>query len=120
MRLSEKQALFLELWTGFMGWALHWADTKGYYLVERTGYVLPKLMPGYIKHYGGHPRSLHGKALAKHLLIFDADTHQPIWNPDAYDELGAAWKACHVLARYGGDFASRDAVHFSIEHGDMA
>lgn len=38
------------------------------------------------------------------------------WDYDDYLVLGEKWKTMHPLARWGGDFRNRDAVHFSFEH----
>ena len=38
------------------------------------------------------------------------------WAYKHYAPLGEQWKSMHPDARWGGDFASRDCVHFSFEH----
>jgi hypothetical protein len=35
--------------------------------------------------------------------------------PGIWDSAGALWKSQHSLARWGGDFKSRDLNHFSFE-----
>jgi hypothetical protein len=36
-------------------------------------------------------------------------------SPGIWDALGSLWKSTHHLARWGGDFESRDLNHFSFE-----
>lgn len=68
----------------------------------------------------GHmPGSLHYSRLAIDLNLFVRgvwmDTDCPEWQ-----ELGVVWKTFHELARWGGDFRSRDLNHFSFEHEGRA
>jgi hypothetical protein len=38
------------------------------------------------------------------------------WDIEEYRAAGEKWKTMHPLARWGGDFKRKDAVHFSFEH----
>lgn len=62
----------------------------------------------------GIRNSLHGKRLAMDLNLFINGVYQT--KTEAYAPLGKEWKSMHRLARWGGDFASPDGNHFSLEH----
>lgn len=74
------------------------------------------------KDNAGHMRgSLHYDRLAADLNVF-IFTVEGAWEylesydeaPGVWDRLGVYWTNLHPLARWGGDFASRDLNHFSI------
>lgn len=63
----------------------------------------------------GIANSLHRLKLALDVFVLD-DNGSITFDLAAYEPLGAQWKSMHPLARWGGDFKSKDSVHFSFEH----
>lgn len=113
MRLSDKQALFVEMEALLIQWASAHRDQTGhriYRLREGRGYASPAAN----KADKGHPRSNHLRRLAKD-YIFDK------WNgvkwvyqtsTKAYEPLGLFWES--IGGAWGGRF--NDGNHFSLEH----
>lgn len=104
MGLVAKQQLFTRLLGQLLGWIYGhptWAVTLG---------------EGYRGDSQGHMAgSLHYSRLAQDLNLFVEGIWVTGWHP-AWDEIGAVWRGFHPLARWGGDFHSRDFNHFSITH----
>ncbi|HEY5986256.1 MAG TPA: hypothetical protein VIV12_07770 [Streptosporangiaceae bacterium] len=108
MPLLQKQQLFVELLSHLIRFVYEhptWRLTLG---------------EGYRSDGQGHmPGSLHYVRLAQDFNLFVEGVyvrgHHPAW-----DEIGATWKGLHPLARWGGDFMSRDWNHFSIAHEGKA
>lgn len=61
--------------------------------------------------------SVHKLRLAVDLNLFVDGKYITDGNCDEYKLLGDYWKAIHPIARWGGDFKSGDANHFSFEYG---
>jgi hypothetical protein len=61
-------------------------------------------------------KSVHKIRLAVDFNLFVDDTYIPDGSHYAYKELGEHWKTLNESARWGGDFESNDANHFSFEH----
>ena len=62
----------------------------------------------------GHmKRSLHYIRLAQDLCLFKDNEY--LTDSDDYHVLGQFWKRMNPLNRWGGDFASQDGNHFSME-----
>lgn len=59
--------------------------------------------------------SVHKKRLAVDFNVFVDGQYIMNGGHEAYKILGEEWKRIHPLARWGGDFASGDANHFSFE-----
>jgi hypothetical protein len=130
MQLSQAQEEFslclakFVLWIYEQGWRVRWGEvwrteeqaaiyaTKDPSLlaqIERLLGLSKQLRPG-----AGIKSSVHRKKLAADLyLVIEGDS--VTWNGDDYKPLGDKWKSMHSLARWGGDFARRDAFHFSFE-----
>ena len=66
----------------------------------------------------GIANSLHIQRLAIDLNLFQDGTY--LTDPEAYRPLGEFWKTLHPLARWGGDFTTVDADHFSLAFGGRA
>lgn len=61
----------------------------------------------------GIAHSLHLLCLAIDLAFFVDGVYQK--DSVEYKPLGDFWKTLHPLARWGGDFTTRDGNHFSLE-----
>lgn len=119
--LGGKQELFAKLLGQLLAW-IHSHPTWRVRLAE--GFV------GYTDgadgdHDGPHMTGgCHYLKLAQDMDLFLVDTagarvHVTRSSP-AWQEIGAFWKSLHPLARWGGDFASRDYNHFSVTHEGKA
>ena len=60
----------------------------------------------------GIQHSLHQERLAVDLMLFRDGKY--LTDPLEYKLLGEFWKSLHPLCRWGGDFKTVDADHFSI------
>lgn len=60
--------------------------------------------------------SVHKKRLAVDLNLIVNEEYIKDGNHPVYKLLGDYWKELHPLARWGGDFKSGDANHFSFEY----
>lgn len=107
MTLRQKQSLFVRLIGRLIGivyeqgWELTFADA---YRPDRQGHKKD---------------SLHYSRLAIDLNLFV----NGIWVTEDSAEwrfIGTRWKALHPLCRWGGDFASVDLNHFSLDHNGNA
>jgi len=69
-------------------------------------------------HDGHMDGSLHYIRLAVDLNLFYRGKYIRTYEeaPHIWDRLGEIWKSTHHLARWGGDFESRDLNHYSFEH----
>lgn len=111
MTLSEKQRLFSKLLGEFLVWIYQqpglevvggeWERTK-----EQAALNAAK--------GSGIANSLHTLCLACDLNLFVNGVYQTA--PEPYQVLGEKWKSMHELCRWGGDFKTKDADHFSITH----
>lgn len=113
MSLNAKQADF----TRHVGKLLTWCARYEIDVILAEAYRTPEQAAIYAKQGRGIKNSTHTKKLAVDLFILKDGV--PSWDPEDYRPLGRYWKACHDLARWGGDFKNRDAVHFSFEHGGV-
>lgn len=67
----------------------------------------------------GHmENSVHYDRLAIDLNLFYKGKYVRTYEeaPTVWERLGTIWKQTHELARWGGDFTSKDLNHFSFEH----
>lgn len=138
MTLRETQSLFMKLF----GQLIAWAYAHGYELtagelkrsneqaiINSLGQGGREQVAAAVTHISaplaaairdngrnnGIVGSLHELGLAADINLFkdgkflmDASDHQP---------LGDYWKSLHPLARWGGDFKSKDANHYSLTYG---
>ena len=72
----------------------------------------------YAKIGKGIKNSVHIRKLAADLFLSIGG--QVTWNVEDYAVIGEIWKGLNPLARWGGDFKNRDAVHFSFTHGGVS
>jgi hypothetical protein len=113
LKLGEKQRIFT--------WNLHhlieWTYKAGYELTLAEAYRTPEQAALNAKSGAGISNSLHTRRLAIDLMLFKDG--EWLKDPDDYKPLGTFWKTLHPLNRHGGDFKSKDAVHFSMEDGGI-
>lgn len=92
-----------------------WLYDQGYQVTEGEGLRPPEMAKLYAERGTGSANSLHIDKLAHDLNIFRDGAY-----PDKeWERIGAAWKAMHPLARWGGDFKGKtagDYGHFSFEY----
>ena len=101
MRLSEVQQIF----TLTIAKLILWANSQGYKLTFGESYDDDGI--GHMKN------SNHYIRLAQDFNLFIDNEYKT--DTPSYERLGTAWKALHPLARWGGDFKSKDGNHFSFE-----
>lgn len=66
-------------------------------------------------HHTGIVNSVHCDRLAVDVQLFKDGAY--LTDPKAYAFMGAYWKTLHPRARWGGDFTTVDADHFSFTNG---
>jgi hypothetical protein len=113
VKLAEKQVEFTETMARFLVWCF---DNK-YQVIAAEWFRPPELAEIYVKQGKGIKNSVHTKKLALDIFLYKNST--VTWNTEDYRPLGEKWKTLHPLARWGGDFKGRDAVHFSFEHNGV-
>ena len=108
--LASKQRLF--------AWLFHQLQDRayamGYEVVMGETWRGPAQVAAYAASGKGHPRTLHALCLAGHLWLFRDGKY--LTETRDYWSLGQWWKQQHDLCRWGGDFGSRDGIHFSVTH----
>ena len=114
MTLGQKQELFAALVPGLIAKAIH----LGYGVRIGEVYRSPEQARRNAELGIGIANSNHTRKLA--IDLFLSVDGQVTWDLDDYAKLGEHWKAQHELARWGGDFRTRDGVHFSLEHNGVA
>lgn len=112
MTLNEKQAQF----TLHIARLISWAFDHGIPVIGAELYRTKEQAEIYAAQGKGIKNSVHRLKLALDLFAVDPETGGVTWDHEPYRKLGEQWKSMHPLARWGGDFAGRDAVHFSFEH----
>jgi len=110
MSLNALQVEFTEAQAKFQVWCFK----NGYEIIEAEAFRTQEQAEIYAKAGKGIRNSAHCKKLARDL--FRVENGTVTWDKAAYEPLGKKWKTMHDLARWGGDFANRDAVHFSFEY----
>ncbi len=110
MTLGEQQRLFTKLVAQLIDWAYR---QPGMQLTFGEAYRTPEQAAWNAAHGKGIAASLHISRLAIDLNVFiGGEYHTDV---RAYSTLGEYWKGLHPLCRWGGDFKSGDANHFSME-----
>ena len=113
MTLNGKQALFTFEMAKFQVWCFE----NGHPIIEAEAFRPIWVAEEYARRGIGIKSSVHTKKLARDL--FAVVGGRVSWDLEAYAPLGEEWKRRHTLARWGGDFRNRDAVHFSFEHNGV-
>lgn len=113
MKLNAKQVEFTRCQAEFQVWCFE----NGYPIIEAESFRPRWVAEEYARRGIGIKNSVHTKKLGRDLFrVVDGKIS---WNIEDYAPLGAEWKRRHKLARWGGDFRNRDAVHFSFEHNGV-
>lgn len=138
MTLRETQSLFMRLYAQLISWAyangyeltageLKRSDEQAYINAlgsvgrEKIAQAVTPISTGLasaLRNNGknnGIIGSLHELGLAADLNLFKDGRF--LTNPEDHKPLGDYWKSLHPLARWGGDFQSKDANHYSITFG---
>ena len=113
MTLNEKQALF----THNIAQLIVWAFKNNLPVIGAELFRTPEQAALYAKAGKGIKNSVHTKKLA--LDLFRVVDGSVSWAYSDYEKLGRKWTSMHELARWGGDWPRRDAVHFSFEHNGV-
>jgi D-alanyl-D-alanine carboxypeptidase len=113
MNLREQQSLFVKL----VGTLIDWTYASGYELTFSEAYRSPQEALLNAKSGVGIAASLHCERLAIDLNLFRDGVN--LTQVADYQIMGDYWKTLHELARWGGDFASPDADHFSLTYGGI-
>ena len=113
LSLREKRYLFAREMAHFQVWIF----MQGLEIWEGEAFRPAEVAEIYAKTGRGIRNSNHRRYLARDLFLIVDSTIS--WNADDYEVLGREWKRRHPLARWGGDFKNRDAVHFSFEHNGV-
>lgn len=138
MTLREAQSLFMKLY----GMLIAWAYANGFELTagelkrsdeqavinslgsagrEKVAQAVTPIsisLASALRNNGnnnGIVGSLHEIGLAADLNLFKEGKF--LANAEDHKPLGDYWKSLHPLARWGGDFQSRDANHYSLTWG---
>lgn len=97
-----------------VGHLLMWAAEQGYGVTLGEAWRTPEQAALNAKNGKGISKSLHISRLALDINLFrNGELCKEV---NDYKPLGDYWKSLDALNRWGGDFKSRDAVHFSMEH----
>ena len=113
MTLNEKQALFTQHIAQLIVWAFH----QDLPVIGAELFRTPEQAQIYADQGKGIKNSVHTKKLA--LDLFRVVDGKVSWEFSEYEKLGKKWETMHELARWGGHFRNRDAVHFSFEHNGV-
>ena len=108
MTLSEAQRLF----TFYLPRLLDHVQELGLECTLGEAFRTPEQAEWNREHGTGIANSLHCDRLAIDLNVFKDGAYTD--DLADYTALGEYWKALHELCRWGGDFTSPDADHFSI------
>ena len=108
MTLSEAQRLF----TFYLPRLLDHVQELGLECSVGEAYRTPEQAQWNAEHGIGIAHSLHTDRLAIDLNLFKDGAYTD--DLDDYRPLGEYWKGLTPAARWGGDFTSPDADHFSI------
>ena len=131
MSINEKQVEFMRTLTAFLSWCFQ----NDYFVIG--GELYRSKEQAIINSYkdadwrkrlfsmlGMVPNNPTGILNSVHRMKMAIDLFRYLngtvsWDVDDYREMGEKWESMHPLARWGGNFRNRDAVHFSFEHGGI-
>ena len=114
MGINQKQATFCYTICLFV---VRCKEELGIEFAGAEFFRTPEMAELYAKQGKGIKNSNHRLKLAWDL--FRVKNGKVTWDTEDYREAGELWKTMHPLARWGGDFRRRDAVHFSFEHNGV-
>lgn len=110
MTLGEKQRLFTRL----VAQLIHYAYASGFELTFGEVLRRPAVAVANAAAGTGIANSLHRLSLAVDFNLFKSGVY--LTDSETHRSLGDYWKTLDPLCRWGGDFASKDGNHYSIEH----
>ena len=113
MGLNAKQARF----THRIAELIVWANEQGYELICAEWFRTKEQAEIYAEQGKGIKNSVHRKKLAVDMFLLIGG--KLTWDTEDYRPIGEKWKTLDPEARWGGDFARRDAVHFSFIHNGV-
>lgn len=99
---------------GCVGKLIQFAYAAGYEFTWGEAYRTQEQAQWNVAHHTGIMNSVHMVRLAVDLQLFKDGVY--ITDPRAYAFLGTYWKTLHPNARWGGDFGTVDADHFSFTY----
>ena len=114
LTLNEKQALFAY----HIAQLIVWGHKHGCVVMGAEWFRTKEQAEIYAAQGKGIKKSNHRLKLA--LDLFAVVDGTVSWDMAVYEKLGKKWKTMHPLARWGGDFAGRDGVHFSFYHNGVS
>ena len=113
MTLREQQSLFVQL----VAKLIEWTYANGYELTFSEAYRSQTEAEINARTGAGIANSLHCLRLAIDFNLFkDGALLSTVAD---YQPLAAFWKTLSPLAKWGGDFSSPDADHFSLTYGGI-
>ena len=113
MSLNAKQVEF----TRDVGKLLNYASLSSQPVILAEAYRTAYQAAEYARTGKGIKNSAHCKKLAVDLFRVREGTVS--WRRSDYAALGTYWRNLHPENRWGGDFKSRDCVHFSRLHNGV-
>lgn len=114
MTLNEMQTLHVEL----IAKLITYVYSQGYALTWGEAYRTPQQAEWDAEHGTGIAQSVHCDRLAVDLQLFKDGAY--LTNSTDYAFMGAFWKQLDPRCRWGGDFHTVDADHFSLQWGNRA
>ena len=113
MKLSVKQQEF----TRCVSQLINFATAQGYGLTFGDAYRDERLYGSFgVKRSYSAAYSVHKKRLAVDFNLFVDGDYISDGDAPEWKVLGDEWVKMNPLARWGGNFGSNDANHFSFEH----
>ena len=88
---------------------------EGFELTWGEAYRTPQQAQWDAQHGTGIAQSVHCDRLAVDLQLFKDGVY--LTDPEEYKFMGDYWKQLDPLCRWGGDFKTVDADHFSLSYG---
>jgi hypothetical protein len=108
--LGDLQRLHVQL----IGQLIAYTYEQGYNLTWGEAYRTAEQAQWDVEHGTGILESVHCERLAVDLQLFKEGVY--LTDPGDYAFMGYYWKSLHPLCKWGGDFATVDADHFSITY----
>lgn len=114
MTLHAAQALHVKL----VGQLIAFIYAAGFELTWGEAFRTPQQAQWDAAHHTGIVNSVHCDRLAVDLQLFKDGVY--LTDPTAYKFAGEYWKTLDPSCRWGGDFTTVDADHFSLQWGNRA
>lgn len=114
LTLHQSQALHVKL----VAKLIEFAYDQGLELTWGEAYRTKEQAQWDATNHIGIVNSVHCERLAVDFMLFKSGIY--LTEPAAYQPLGEFWKSLHPSCRWGGDFKTVDADHFSITWGGVS